>query len=182
MAKSLLIIPIISENPELFEHLLISNNTFQRFKIVFSISTSNNYVEIYKTLCNKDTCECVVFDETDKSKLFYKTINFFEKQKKINSYKYIISTSDYNCTNIAVFYNILEKIEETYLPLIYPKTYNKLKITNRELFSKSFTNTFIVRKDFLKFLGSNPYNRLKTYLNIILKSNCYKRRLLTLSN
>lgn len=148
MAKSLLIIPITSENPKSFEHLLISNNTFQRFEIVFSISTSNNYVEIYKTLCNKNTCECVVFDDTDKVKIFNKTIDLLRNKKQLNSYNYIISSRKFNCTHIAVFYNILEKIEETYLPLIYPKTYNKPKIINRKSYLKSHTNIFIVRKDF----------------------------------
>lgn len=186
MEKSLLIIPIISENPKLFEQLLISNNTFQRFKIIFSISTSNIYLNIYRNLCNeyKNTCEYVVLNETDKAKLFNKTINSFKKQKKLNSYNYIISSRDFNCSHIAVFYNILEEIQETYLRLIYPKTYNKLKnkFKNEKVYSKSYSNVFIVRKDFLQILGSNPYNRLKTYLNIIFKAGCYKRRLLNLSN
>ena len=178
--KALLVIPIINENPTIFNDLIKSVRTFMEFDLLFSISFSNNYLDKYNLLQqeNKDFLNIHIDPNNNKSVLFKSSIEVFKSNRKFASYKHIITIKNFTSDHISLLYKSVTEINKTYCKIIYFPI-NKLR---KKDYSYPNSEIAIIEKDFLLSLNINPLNRFKTYLKLLLKVPKLKREALILSN
>lgn len=178
--KSIFIIPVVKEDPELFSSFFKTFKDIDFCEVLFVVSPKNKCKGAYKGLVSehKNLHLLIAEKNYNRSRLFKKGLYHFNTFLNNNddNYKYVVSIRKFDNSYLNVILEGMSEIQKSNLDVMYCLVENsklplKLSNVNKEI-KKSVLDTFrsqsfIASSNFVNNIYANPFNKIVTFYYLL---------------